>query len=217
MSAVAAFFAGLLSFFSPCIIPLLPAYLSYVLGIEHKEYKNLLAFIAGFSIVFIAMGASASLLGKIFIINRVFYRKASGILIVIFGLMIMDIIKIPFMQAEKKLFRYEGAGGLVSSFLLGISFSAGWTPCVGPILSSILMYAGMATTVYYGVMLLAFYSIGMALPFIILAIAINFMTINIKLFYPYMRYLRIGSGVIMILFGILTYFNAVEKITGLFL
>lgn len=218
MSALAAFFAGLLSFFSPCIIPLLPAYLSYILGTEKRNYSRLLAFIIGFSIVFVAMGASASLIGKILIANRIIYRKISGILIVIFGLMMMDVVKIRFMQKERKLFQYENdPGGLLSSFLLGISFSAGWTPCVGPILSSILMYAGMAKTVTYGITLLAFYSVGMALPFIAMAIAVNFIAINLRSVYPYMRHIRVLAGIIMIIFGALTYFNALEKITGLFL
>src|SRR5690554_1378409 len=155
-----AFGAGFLSFFSPCILPLIPVYIMYMAGVNLEselEERRLIAltrtigFIIGFTIIFMIMGTSASFLGKIFIRNREIFSKISGALIVIFGLNMMGIIKFKFLDMEKKMKAPKKVSNWFSSILMGMAFAAGWTPCFGPVLASILIYAGGAATVSKGV------------------------------------------------------------------
>ena len=169
-----AFGAGFLSFFSPCILPLIPVYIMYMAGVNLESElaeRRLIAvtrtigFIIGFTIIFLIMGTSASFIGKIFIRNKDIFSKVSGALIVIFGLSMMCIIKLGFLNMGSKVKSPKKVTNWFSSILMGMAFAAGWTPCFGPILASILIYAGGADTVSKGVYLLLVYSIGMAIPF----------------------------------------------------
>lgn len=221
-----AFGAGFISFFSPCILPMIPVYIMYITGVnveEELDKKKLFAltrtlgFVLGFTIIFMIMGTSASFLGKIFAQNKDIFAKVSGLLIFLFGLKMTGIINFNFLNSAKKVKSPKKVTNWISSVLLGMAFAAGWTPCFGPVLASILIYAGGSSTVGMGVYLLLVYSIGMALPFILTALFINqfnaFMTRTEKI----MKYVPIISGVIMIVFGILVFFDKVKYIAGLFI
>lgn len=219
-----AFGAGFLSFFSPCILPLIPVYIMYMTGVslESELEKNRLValtrtigFVIGFTIIFMIMGTSASFLGKVFVRNKEIFSKISGILIIIFGLKMMDIIKLDFLSFEKKMKSPTKVSSWFSSILMGMAFAAGWTPCFGPVLASILIYAGGTGTVSKGVSLLLIYSIGMAIPFILTALFINVFSKFIAKAEKYIRYIPKIGGLIMVIFGILVFFNKIVDISRL--
>ena len=217
-----AFGAGFLSFFSPCILPLIPAYIMYITGVnmeDELEKKRLFAltrtmgFVIGFTIIFLIMGTSASFLGKLFIRNKEVFSKISALLIVLFGLNMMGIFKLKFINFERRAKAPKKITNWFSSTLMGMAFAAGWTPCFGPVLASILMYAGGASTVSKGVYLLLIYSIGMGIPFILTALFINVFTNFINKADKFLKYMPIISGFIMVVFGLLIYFNKVINIS----
>ncbi|MEQ9620110.1 MAG: cytochrome c biogenesis protein CcdA [Deltaproteobacteria bacterium] len=186
VSWIIAFLAGVISFLSPCVLPLIPGYVSMVSKMSFEELTGettegrtgkilvpSLLFVLGFSFVFVTLGASASFLGTFIHENKVLLLRISGVIIILFGLFSMDIIKIPHLYRERRLNIGEGNLGLVGIFLLGIAFGFGWTPCVGPILASILLYASTAEGAGKGAALLFVYSIGLGLPFIITGLALS--------------------------------------------
>lgn len=217
VSLILAFSAGLLSFLSPCVLPLVPAYISYITGTSIGDsdskksniyvlYKSI-GFIIGFSIIFIIMGASITSIGKVFIKNQSIFRKISGILIFIFGLHTTGIFKIKLFYREKRFLSFNNTNGAFGSVLMGMAFAAGWTPCVGPILSSILVYASSMETISRGIILLVFYSLGLAVPFILTALAIESLSSKISRLGKYLNLISIISGLLMILMGILIFTN----------
>ncbi|AFS79718.1 cytochrome c biogenesis protein, transmembrane region, dsbD family [Gottschalkia acidurici 9a] len=224
VSTPIAFGAGFLSFFSPCILPLIPVYIMYLTGSnaqEELEKRRLFAltrtigFIIGFTIIFMIMGTSASFLGKIFVRNKDVFSKVSGVIIIIFGLKMTGIINLNILNREKRIASPVKVTNWFSSVLMGIVFAAGWTPCFGPVLASILVYAGGTATVSKGVYLLLIYSLGMAVPFILTALFINIFDKFIKKAEKFTKYLPKISGIVMIIFGILVFFNKVINISGL--
>jgi cytochrome c-type biogenesis protein len=210
-----AFSAGLLSFLSPCVLPLVPAYISYITGLSMSESENKksnlfvfyrsIGFVAGFSIIFIIMGASVTSLGRIFIKNQDIFKKVSGVLILLFGLHTTGIYKIKIFYREKKFLSFNKTSGAFGSVLMGIAFAAGWTPCVGPILSSILVYAGSMETVNKGIVLLSFYSLGLAVPFVLAAVAMEKLSSKIVKLGKHLTTISVISGVLMIIMGILIF------------
>lgn len=176
-----AFVAGFLSFFSACILPLIPAYIMYLTGSTIEEEVNqrrlfaltrTLGFVLGFTIIFIIMGVSVSFIGKVFVRNRDIFAKISGLLIILFGLNMLGVFKFGIMnklniKAPKKITNW------FSSVLMGMAFAAGWSPCFGPVLGAILVYAGATETLGQGILLLLIYSFGMAIPFILTSLFIN--------------------------------------------
>lgn len=223
VSLILAFSAGLLSFLSPCVLPLVPAYISYITGTsigdpESKKsniyvlYKSM-GFIIGFSIIFIIMGASITSIGKVFIKNQSIFRKISGILIFIFGLHTTGIFKIKLFYREKRFLSFKNTSGAFGSVLMGMAFAAGWTPCVGPILSSILVYASSMETIERGIILLVFYSLGLAVPFILTALAIENLSSRIRGLGKYLNLISIISGILMILMGILIFTNKISVLS----
>ncbi|CAK7067607.1 cytochrome c biogenesis protein CcdA [Tissierella sp. P1] len=217
-----AFGAGFLSFFSPCILPLIPAYIMYITGVnveDELEKKRLFAltrtigFVIGFTIIFMIMGTSASFLGKLFIRNKEVFSKISGGIIILFGLNMMGILKLKFLNFERRTKAPKKITNWFSSVLMGMAFAAGWTPCFGPVLGSILMYAGGTATVSKGVYLLLIYSIGMALPFILTALFINTFTRFMNKADKFLKYMPIISGFIMVVFGLLVFFNKMMSIS----
>ncbi|MCF6464662.1 cytochrome c biogenesis CcdA family protein [Clostridium sp. Cult2] len=221
-----AFGAGFLSFFSPCILPLIPVYIMYMAGVNLESElaeRRLIAvtrtigFIIGFTIIFLIMGTSASFIGKIFIRNKDIFSKVSGALIVIFGLSMMGIIKLGFLNMGGKVKSPKKVTNWFSSILMGMAFAAGWTPCFGPVLASILIYAGGADTVSKGVYLLLVYSIGMAIPFLFTALFINVFSKFLEKTEKFMIYVPKIGGLIMVIFGILVFFNKVIDISRLLL
>jgi len=207
-----AFAAGVLSMLSPCVLVLLPPYIAYIAGTSLSELKasgspvpaviRSLPFIAGFSLLFILYGASASLLGRFLLKNQVIIRRAAGIAIIIFGLHTTGIVTIPALLQEKKP---VGASRLhpstLKSLVMGMSFAAGWTPCVGPILGSILLLAGAKGSLMAGIFLLSSYSLGMAVSFFLIALTINRSSRLITFLAEHHRFVQIASGALLALLG----------------
>ncbi|AAM24279.1 MAG: Cytochrome c biogenesis protein [Caldanaerobacter subterraneus] len=215
MPIYTAFAAGIVSFLSPCVLPLIPAYVSYIFGNRKNNIVNLILFVLGFSLIFVLMGATASQLGKLFLSYKDAFRKISGIIIVIFGLQMTGLFRPLFLNKEVKLINMENIQtGYIGSFILGVTFAAGWTPCVGPILASILLYASSVSTLSVGVILLFAYSMGLGIPFIVTALLIDKFKTMYKKINKILPYIEVASGVILIIFGILLYFNMLIKITG---
>lgn len=217
ISFILAFCAGLLSFLSPCVLPLIPAYVSYLTGSAVSEintkkaklkllYKSI-GFVIGFTIIFIIMGASISSLGKLFAANQDLLRKIGGIIIIIFGIHTTGLVKIKLLYSERRLLPFGGINKSFSSIFIGMAFATGWTPCIGPILSSILIYAGSMATIGKGIILLLVYSLGLAIPFLLTAFAIGNFSKYFKKFSKYLPVVSIVSGILMIIMGILVFTN----------
>ncbi len=218
-----AFLAGFLSFFSACILPLIPAYIMYLTGstIEAEVNKRrifaltrTLGFILGFTIIFMIMGVSVSFIGRVFVRNRDIFSKISGLLIILFGLNMMGLLNFGVLKkinikAPKKITNW------FSSILMGMAFAAGWSPCFGPVLGAILVYAGGTETVGQGVLLLLIYSIGMAIPFILTALFINKFIELMDKYEEYLKYINIVGGSLLVLFGLLVFFDRVVDISRL--
>ncbi|HPW39939.1 MAG TPA: cytochrome c biogenesis protein CcdA [Bacillota bacterium] len=226
ISLILAFSAGLLSFLSPCVLPLVPAYITYITGSAIADlntgrarlyalYKSL-GFVLGFSLVFIAMGASITSIGRLFAGNMDTFRKIGGTLIVLFGIHITGLFKIKTLYYEKRLVPFEKLSRNISSVFIGMAFAAGWTPCVGPILASILIYAGSMETIAMGILLLAAYSLGLAVPFILTAYAVGSFSGYFKRISGYLNTISIISGVLLILMGILIFTNKIAALSRYF-
>jgi cytochrome c-type biogenesis protein len=172
-----AFTAGLLSFLSPCVLPLVPSYLAYVGGSGATKrallIRNALLFVAGFSLVFIALGASASALGSLLRANRQILMLGGGVLVILFGLVLLGVIRLPVLMRDTRVQAKHDASTPIGAVLLGMAFAAGWTPCIGPVLGGILTLAGASGTLLEGVALLAVYSAGLAVPFLLAALALE--------------------------------------------
>lgn len=227
-SLLAAFLAGLLSFVSPCVLPLVPSYLMYITGLSLNQLTdaaerrlkrtaivvNALLFIAGFSLVFIAFGASASLIGRLLTDHQQLIRKAGGILIIVFGLYTMGLVKIRFLMTEKRIHLRSRPAGYAGSLLIGATFAAGWTPCVGPVLGAMLMYASTTDTLADGVTLLAFYSIGLGLPLFAAAIGMERFLSSFKRVHRYIGVMSSISGVFLVVFGLAIYSDSLTLMTS---
>lgn len=222
-----AFFAGLVSFLSPCVMPLIPSYISYITGLSFKDLTesperskirkitviNSLIFVAGFSSIFVLLGASSTTLGRLFFQYRDIVRVIGGVFIIIFGLFVAGILNLNFLMRERRFELKDRPAGLIGSFLIGMTFGAGWTPCIGPILGSILIYASTKDSILYGMGLLAVYSIGLGLPFVISALAINIFLSSMKKIHRYMRYVMILSGLLLMAFGVMLITNSIGFIS----
>ena len=229
VSLFAAFSAGLLSFVSPCVLPLVPSYVSYITGLSVEKLANVeerdhfrsliiinsLLFIAGFSTVFIAFGASASLIGQLLYEYQDIIRKVGGILIVIFGLYLMGVLKLSFFMTERRLLHFESRPvGYLGSFLIGTAFAAGWTPCVGPVLGTILAYASTTESMSGGILLLSAYSLGLGLPFFLTAFGMDRFLSYFKRLRAYLGGVSLVSGVLLILVGVMIYTDSVTLMTS---
>lgn len=227
VSFPAAFLAGLLSFFSPCILPLIPAYFTFITGFSleeltedfHSEIRKKVVlstafFVLGFSVVFILMGASASFLGSLIYAYRDFLRIIGGILIIVLGIHLTGIIHIRSLDFEKRIHLEKKPLHFFGTFIIGMAFGAGWSPCVGPLLGSILILAGSQETVWHGVFLLGIYSAGLAIPFIIISFFIHFLLIFIKKASRAMKYVNVVAGVLLIVVGLFLVTNKLSVLTG---
>lgn len=216
-----AFMAGTLSFLSPCVLPLVPGYISFLSGLSLEELqqsgqsKKILRkaglasvlFVAGFSIVFVSLGASASLVGRFLAAHMNILTRVAGVVIVILGLHLTGIFKIGLLNYEKRFNIKRFSPGPLGAFLIGIAFAFGWTPCIGPILAGILALAATQETVVKGMVLLGVYSLGLGIPFIITGFSVGIFT---RFFQRYKRLIRwgeIAAGVLVILIGVLIFFN----------
>ncbi|MEO7000986.1 MAG: cytochrome c biogenesis protein CcdA [Ktedonobacterales bacterium] len=230
LSLLAAFVAGLLSFISPCVLPLTPVYMARLVGpsiwqgqhadehatpldaqaraaLRSVTVRHALAFVAGFTVTFIALGATASELGSFLSDHQLALREIGGILLIVLGAHVAGLIHLPGLNYERRLSLQSGAASYPASFLVGLVFALGWTPCVGPILAGILVVAAQAHTLGYGVLLLSVYSLGLGLPFLALGIAFDRLTPLFKRLTPYMRLIEWVTGGLLMLMGIVIFFN----------
>ncbi len=229
-SLMAAFLAGLLSFVSPCVLPLVPSYITYITGLSldrltdagerHRNRTtviiNALLFIAGFSGVFIAFGASASLVGQWLTDYQDLVRKIGGVLIAAFGLYLTGLVKLrPLMREWRFQFQSRPAG-YAGSVLIGAAFAAGWTPCVGPVLGTVLLYAGTTETIMDGVTLLSYYSLGLGLPLFVTALGVDRFLAYYKKARAYLGAISVAGGMILVAFGILLFTNGLPFLTAFF-
>lgn len=217
ISILIAFGAGLLSFLSPCVLPLFPSYLCFITGTSLDELSspqesvrmrrtlivNSLAFIAGFSAVFIALGASFSFLGQMLLVYQDAIRIGGGMLIIIFGVFITGLFKVPALERYYQLQLKDKPAGFLGSTAVGAVFAVGWTPCVGPILGAILMLASTQNTVGSGILMLLAYSAGLAIPFFLSALAVNTFFNFSRTFRRYIHTVHVAAGVILIVVGLL--------------
>ncbi len=224
-----ALLAGILSFLSPCVLPLVPSYVSFITGVSFEDLTgtvdrkriryltmtNSLAFILGFSSIFIALGASSSVIGNFFFAYQDWIRIIGGILIIVLGLFVAGFLKLNFLSTEKRIHPGGKPAGYIGTFFVGMTFAAGWTPCIGPILGTILLYASSKASTVYGLKLLSVYSLGLAIPFFASSLAINSFLSYSKKIHKYMRSIMIISGLLLILFGILLLTNQLRVLTGL--
>jgi cytochrome c-type biogenesis protein len=228
ISLVAAFSAGLLSFVSPCVLPLVPSYISYVTGLSIEQLTdstarsklkktivvNALLFIGGFSAVFISFGASASFIGQALVTYQDVVRRIGGIVIVVFGLYLLGILNISFLKMEHRFQFRSRPAGYVGSFLIGVAFAAGWTPCVGPVLGTILLYASTTESMMNGVLLLTSYSLGLGVPLFVTALGVDRFLAYFKQARMYLWGVSTVSGVMLIIVGVMIYANSLTMITG---
>ncbi|MBE9531506.1 MAG: sulfite exporter TauE/SafE family protein [Proteobacteria bacterium] len=227
-----AFMGGILSFVSPCVLPLVPSYISFVTGISFEELSedggpkelkkviifNSLMFILGFSTVFVViLGASAQIFGNVFMQYEGVIRKVGGVVIILLGIHIIGIINIKILQREKKLhFFGDKPAGFLGSFLVGMGFAAGWTPCIGPILSAIFTVAATSESAWAGVTLFMAYSLGLAIPFMLTSIGINTFLKHFGRVKRHMRVISVVTGIFLIATGFLIFFNSFAIIAGYF-
>ncbi|MBI3549623.1 MAG: cytochrome c biogenesis protein CcdA [Elusimicrobia bacterium] len=208
-----AFMAGLVSFLSPCVLPIVPVYLAYLTGATYGELatgshrwrtiSHALAFIAGFSIVFITLGASASFVGQLLFANQKIVEMIGGAFLLVLGLWMTGLIPIGFLYRDIRVHMAQKPTGYAGSVLVGAAFAAGWTPCVGPVLSGILYLASKSNSVGYGILLLSFYSLGLAVPLLLCCLALESSLRLIKRMGPILPMIEKGTGVCLALMGAL--------------
>jgi len=212
-----AFGAGLISFLSPCVLPLIPGYVSFISGntlneiLEKKKIDllPLIVFSLGFSFVFIIFGATASFLGQILLQNSQILRSIAGVIIIIFSLQLIGILNIKLLNVEKKFYTKK-SNNIFFVFIVGMAFGFGWTPCIGPILGSILALASTEETIYKAILLLSFYSLGLAIPFILSGYLMQKFLLFSKNFKRNINLVTKGGGIILLITGILILTNQLQ-------
>ena len=216
---LAAFVAGLVSFLSPCVLPLVPGYVSLISGVGVEELKtqeaklfrkvmvNSVAFILGFSIVFITLGAISTEVGQLMARYKSVLAQVAGVVIILFGLHLTGLFRINALYSDKRLHSVKGGSTMGGSFLIGFAFAFGWTPCVGPILAVILGFAAAQDSVMKGVILLAIYSLGLAVPFLLTSLLMERFLRFYSRFRSHMHAVEVASGALLIALGVLLVFG----------
>jgi cytochrome c-type biogenesis protein len=223
---LAAFVAGILSFLSPCVLPLVPGYVSLISGATVEDLQagdrrmlgtvmlHSLTFILGFSVVFIALGAVATGIGQFANEYHNLLAKVAGIIVIVFGLHLTGLLKIKALYADKRLHDVKGGSSALGSFAVGFAFAFGWTPCIGPILATILVFAGAQETVFKGVLLLAIYSAGLAVPFLLTSLGVDRFLGFYTRFRRHLHSVEVISGVLLIVVGVLIFMNNLKLLSG---
>lgn len=220
-----SFLAGLASFLSPCVFSLVPAYIGYLGGraaggeaTENNRFITFthgLAFVLGFSLVFITLGVASSAFGRLLFDLRFVLAKVGGIVVIIFGLHMIGVFRIPFLEYDTRVQKVpDRRWGYLSSALMGVFFSAGWAPCVGPVLGAILTLALNGGSISTGVSLLSAYSAGLAIPFLIAALGVGWVSLTLKKYGKVMHYIEIGMGVILVILGVMLFAGIFERIAA---
>lgn len=203
--------AGLLSFLSPCVLPLVPSYVSFLTGLSLEDMErrrrvavtHALAFVSGFTIIFVILGASATALGRLFNYYQSWLERAGGVLIIVLALYLLGVIRIPALAADKRVHLADKPVGYLGSVLVGVTFGAGWTPCLGPILAAILLYASTSATVGQGMVLLLAYSLGLAIPFLLAAWAVDGFLAWFSRFRRFLPWVMRLAGAMLLIVGLL--------------
>jgi cytochrome c-type biogenesis protein len=223
---LAAFLAGILSFLSPCVLPLVPGYVSLISGatvedLQSPERRMLrtvmlhsITFVLGFSVVFIALGAVATGIGQVVNEYHSLLSKIAGVIVIIFGLHLTGIWKIKALYADKRMHDVKGGSSAVGSFAVGFAFAFGWTPCIGPILATILVLAGAQQTVLKGIVLLAVYSLGLAVPFLLTSLGVDRFLSFYGRFRRHLHTVEVISGILLIAVGVLIFLNNLRLLSG---
>ncbi len=206
-----AFGAGVLSFLSPCVLPLIPSYMSFITGMSLEEMgdqrraavTHALLFVSGFTLIFVALGATATSLGRLLQFHQVWLERFGGVLIIVFGLYMLGLFQIGVFARERRVHIQNKPLGYLGSVLVGVAFGAGWTPCIGPILGSILLYSSSQGDLAQGVVLLFSYSMGLAVPFLIAALAVERFITWFQGYRQYMPLVTKASGGMMVFLGLL--------------
>lgn len=217
-----AFAAGLLSFLSPCVLPLVPSYIGFLTGMSLPEMASrrrvallhALLFVLGFSLVFMVLGASATALGRALNYYQQWLQRIGGVLIILFGLVCLGVIRAPFLTQEHRVQMEQKPVGFLGSALVGMAFGAGWTPCIGPVLGAILGLAATTQDLSRGLLLLAVYSAGLAVPFLLAAAALDAFLDWFQRFRRYLPWVMRASGVLLILVGILMATGEFTRLAG---
>jgi len=210
-----AFSAGLLSFLSPCVLPLVPSYVTFITGLSLEEVRtarrtalvHALLFVLGFSLIFIALGATASVLGRVLFVARVWIARLGGALIIIFGLYLLGAFNVRLLGQDKRIHLADKPLGYLGTVLVGLAFGAWWTPCIGPILGSILIYTSSTADLHRGLGLLTAYSAGLAIPFLVAALAIDRFLAVFARYRGALKWVNRVGGVLLIAIGLLLVTN----------
>jgi cytochrome c-type biogenesis protein len=215
INIVIAFFGGILAFFSPCFLPLVPVYLAYITGLSFEELKEVraktvvhsLLFILGFTVVFTSLGMAASYAGHFFAILGDAIQSLGGLVLIILGLHLMRVIRLPFLDIEKKLTVSSKPSGYIGTLVVGMAFAVGWSPCVGPILAGILVIAGQSGKAAEGFFFLLAFSLGIGLPLFLASLAVNFFLSFFKKIEKYLGVFHFGLGLLLVIFGVMLVTN----------
>jgi len=230
VSVFTAFIAGLVSFLSPCVLPLVPGYISIISGSSLDQLKaqekdssifrtvllNSILFIVGFSITFILLGASATWIGQLLVSRMRLFGQLAGIVLIVFGIHLTGIVKINALYKDKRFHNVQKPRGLLGAFVLGLAFAFGWTPCIGPILAGILTIASTKQTVTEGMFLLAIYSAGLGIPFLLTSLALNQFLAFYGRFKKHFHAVEVASGALVIAVGLLILTNSLSRLATYF-
>lgn len=218
-----AFGAGLASFLSPCVLPLIPSYITFITGMSLDDVQrarrialiHALLFVLGFSLIFLALGASATLLGRLLITYRVWISRVGGLLVLVFGLYLLGVFNLGVFARERRVHITNKPLGYLGTVAVGIAFGAGWTPCIGPILGSILTYAATQQDVSRGVALLGAYSLGLAVPFVLAAVAVEWFLTAFQTIRRHMVWVTRTAGAVLVVVAVLMITDYLTVLTGI--
>lgn len=229
VSILSAFIAGVISFLSPCVLPLIPAYISFITGYDLEQLTTqtdrrsklkiiylAIGFVVGFSMVFILLGASATFIGRWLTASMAWISKLAGLLIIVFGIHLTGIFRIPFLMQEQRYQQHNRSVGMISAFLMGAAFAFGWSPCIGPLLAGILALASTKESVHQGILLLSVYSLGLGIPFILTAALMSAFVRWLQRFKKYLIWVERLAGVLLIVLGLLLMFGQLMHLTSWF-
>lgn len=222
LGVVISFTAGLLSFLSPCVLPLVPSYVTFVTGLSLEDVQrsrktalvHALLFVAGFSIIFLALGATATAVGRLLLVHRRWISRIGGVLVVLLGLYLLGAFNMRFLARERRIHISDKPLGYLGTVLVGIAFGAGWSPCIGPILGGILTYTATQSELQRGLVLLGAYSLGLAIPFVIAAVAVERFLTAFQRFRSKLVWVDRIAGVLLVIVGVLMMTNYMTVLTA---
>ena len=222
LGVVISFTAGLLSFLSPCVLPLIPSYVTFVTGLSLEDVQrsrktalvHALLFVAGFSLIFLALGATATAVGRLLLVHRQWISRVGGVLVVLLGLYLLGAFNMRFLARERRFHISDKPLGYLGTLLVGVAFGAGWSPCIGPILGGILTYTATQAELQRGLVLLGAYSLGLAIPFVIAAVAVERFIAVFQRYRSRLIWVDRVAGVLLIVVGVLMLTNYMTALSG---